>query len=353
MEASTKSNATRIPTDATAAREAEYNAIRKGVGISDLSDMGKLRVRGTNALALLDRVVAGNVDQLVENSIRWTVILDQRGHVLADVQIYNDFDEYFVTCAGPLRETVLDALQQHSRNDVEIIDLTETLAAVAVEGPQAMRIPPAIAGIDASGLALLKFTRCDIQGNEVLISRIGYTGEFGYIFFVAPTVVGSLIDQIRAVAPEAVLCGRAVQNILRLEVRAFDPARHILNHESALEAGLHWMIDFRKPYFQGRDAVMAEKASGIERRLVAFVLEDGYDVIERGAALRDGGRKVGYVADCSHSPTLEQTIGLAYLDADYAWVGITLEIDTRAGIGRARTVSAPFLITESTEVATR
>jgi aminomethyltransferase len=182
---------------------------------------------------------------------------------------------------------------------------------------------------------------------DVLLSRIGYTGEFGYVFFVQSDQIASLVERIREAAPEAVLCGPAVQDLLRLEVRAFNLARDIVSDETALEAGLHWMIDFRKEHFNGRAAVMAEKARGLRYRLVAFVL-NGDQAIDRGAAVRDDGRQVGHVAHSAWSPTLRQIIGLAYLDDAYAWVGIDLAVDTARGPGPVRTVSAPFLVTEST-----
>lgn len=328
----------------------EYDAIRNGVGISDLSDMGKLLVTGESAATLLDEVVAGNVDRITENSIRWTAILDDRGRVVADVQVYNEFDRFIITCAGPVTDEVLGVLERHRRPGVEIHDMTTELAAVSIEGPMARDVPPALGGMDASGLGLLRFTRCDMDGIAVLLARIGYTGEFGYVFLVAPEVAGSLVERIRAAWPEAVLCGRAVQDVLRLEVRAFNLWRDLLQGETALEAGLHWMIDFRKPAFCGRDAVLAERDRGLTRRLVSFVLH-AEGPVTRGAAVRDEGQAAGYVAQALWSPTQERTIGLAYVRATHAWVGVHLEVDQELGSGPIEIVSAPFILTESTKSA--
>jgi aminomethyltransferase len=336
---------------AVAGRAGEYLAIRHGVGISDVSDMGKLRVSGDGAAALLDRVVAGNVDRLVENSIRWTVILHADGRVLADVQVYNDFGAYLVTCAGSRRDEVAAVLRTHAGRNVRVDDVTAELAAVAVEGPCARDIPSAIAGIDASGLPLLRFTRCRVDGGDVLVSRIGFSGEFGYLFFVHPSLAAKLVAHIRRVAPVAELCGRDVQDLHRLEVRAFHQDRDVVRGETALEAGLHWMIDFRKPEFRGSAAVHAEVARGVARRLVAFEA-DGRVAPGRGDPLYMTGTRAGYVANGAWSPALGRVVGLAYLDEPYAWVG--LELEARTPDGRpvpVRTVSAPLLVTASTRVA--
>ncbi len=304
----------------------------------------------TGRASSINELVAGNLDRLVENSIRWTAILDEFGRVIADVQIYNDFGKYLVTCAGPLRSPVLNSLRASGRDDVEIEDLTETMAVVAVEGPRALAVPLAIAGMDASGLSLLKFTRCNVQGTEVLLSRIGYSGEFGFQFFLRSDRAEQLVERILDVSPDAIRCGQKVQELLRLEARSFDLPHTTFRGETALEAGLHWMIDFRKPGFLGREAVMAEKARGLERRLVGFLLDKGV-LVARGTEVLDEDVPVGYVAQCAWSPALSRTIGVAYIDTPYAWVGIELEVAEEGERGRLLTVSAPFLLTESTKLA--
>ena len=234
----------------------------------------------TGRASSINELVAGNLDRLVENSIRWTAILDEFGRVIADVQIYNDFGKYLVTCAGPLRSPVLNSLRASGRDDVEIEVLTETMAVVAVEGPRALAVPLAIAGMDASGLSLLKFTRCNVQGTEVLLSRIGYSGEFGFQFFLRSDRAEQLVERILDCRPMRFDVNKRSRNssVSRLG-RSTCPTRP--SGVGRLEAGLHWMIDFRKPGFLGREAVMAEKARGLDRRLVGFLLDEGV-LVARG-----------------------------------------------------------------------
>jgi aminomethyltransferase len=325
--------------------EQQYYAIRGGIGITDVGSMTKLRIHGDGATALLDSVLSGNVRRLVENSIRWTAMLDEQGHIIADVQLYNDFGTYLVTCSRNMREQALRALRS-SGYAVEIEDLTDALAAVAIEGPAARDLPANVIGPEVAGLSLLKFTRCRAAGGEVLLARIGFTGEFGYVMFGERDVVHELATRVSEQAG-AVHCDTAVHDVLRLEMRAFSIARDLLRDESALEAGLHWMIDFRKPAFRGREAVMAEKDSGLRQRMVAFVADE-VGALDRGSALTDDGRPVGYVANVAWSPHLSRTIGVAYVEEKLTWVGVDLGIDASAGGGRIRIVSAPFFVTEST-----
>src|SRR4051794_28817783 len=106
----------------TGGTEAEANAIRHNVGIWDHSDMGKIRVSGAGARDTLDRTVSGDIESLPENSIRYTLLLDDAGKIVSDVQVYNNFDEYLVTCGAAVKDAVLDALRSRGGQDTEIED---------------------------------------------------------------------------------------------------------------------------------------------------------------------------------------------------------------------------------------
>ena len=335
-----------------ASLEREYNAIRRGIGVSDVSNMTKLTVRGRGAGRLLDQLLAGDVERMVENSIRWTAVLDDTGRVLADVQVYKEFSDYFLTADADARVPLLGLLRTEAGGDVEIVDLTDSHVAIAVEGPGASNLPGMLFGPEAGGLSFLRFVRIDAHGVSLLIARIGFTGEYGYIFFAPADAVDAVLRQILAAVPSAVPCGPIVQSVLRLEVRTFNRALDLVQGETALEAGLHWMINFRKPHFPGRDAVLQEKAAGLRHRLVGFLAE-GEAAIERGQILRIGGESAGYVANTAYSYDLHRTTGLAYVTDCFAYVGVPLVLETASGSLTAKVASAPFLVTESTKHSRR
>lgn len=332
---------------AGAGHEAEYAAIRKGIGITDRSEMGKFRVSGEAALGLLDRAVTCNVENLPENAIRLGLMLDEAGRILADVQVYNNFEDYIVTCDSPLRQPVLARLQECNPGGAVVDDISAELRAICVEGPRSWHVPQRLVGLDATGLRLLNFNHTQVGDVKTILARVGFTGEYGYLFFVPPESSDAVLARMREAAPEAVPCGREVHDLLRLEVRSFNLQLDVVEGETPLQVGLHWMIDFRKQGFAGSAALFAEKQRGVARRLVAFKCERGGEP-RRGDALFDGEAKVGYVANAAHSPALGCAIGLAYLDSAYAWVGIRLELAAAGGRVEAHTVSAPFFVTEST-----
>ena len=145
------------------------------------------------------------------------------------------------------------------------------------------------------------------------------------------------------------MCGRKVQDLLQLEVRSFNLRRDMPNQERPLEAGLHWMIGFRKPDFAGREAVLREKAAGLKRKLIGIALE-GSAAAAVNSAVYHRGRQVGYVANCDMSPRCRHPVALAYLDPEYAWAGLEFEVETAGGRVAARGVSTPFLATRSMAV---
>jgi aminomethyltransferase len=320
--------------------EREYRAIREAIGVRP-ADLAILEVRGVDAALWLDGVAAGPVGRLVENRVLWTAILEEDGRVLADVQIYNDFGSSLVTCDTDVRAPLLAALDDARAAGIEVEDVSDRYSVFAVEGPDARGIPAKVIGPEARGLSLLSFTRCAIAGADGILSRIGFTGEFGYQFFVAPERVDTFVELIGVAVPGAVAASPATMDLLRLEMRSFNRGLDVPRGESGLQAGLHWMIDFRKPEFPGRDAVMAEVAAGPARRMMCVVAHEG--VVATGAEISDGERRVGYVANAAWSPAVGHAVGLAYVDAAYAWVGLELCAD---GVP-VRLVSAPFLVTES------
>jgi aminomethyltransferase len=330
----------------TLGAEEEANAIRNEIGLWDNSDLGKIRIKGDGARELLDRTVSGNIETLPENAIRYTLVLDDDGKILSDVQVYNNFGEYLLTCSASRKKQVLESLGAHNSDGVNVEDISDKYAALCIEGPKAWKISGLFTDLDIRSLRLLTFAECVVGGAKTLLARIGYCGEFGYMLLVAPEAAVPVFEQLQKLAPEAVLCGRDIQDLLRLEVRSFNLDKDVPDGASPLEAGLHWMIDFHKDEFPGREQLVKEKDGGLSRKLVAFELAKP----QYGAALsavRDGAETVGQVVNFDYSTRRGRTIGLAYLDEDYGWPGVDLEVDSEAGVLPIRTVSAPFVLTES------
>ncbi|MGH7268440.1 MAG: aminomethyltransferase family protein [Candidatus Rokuibacteriota bacterium] len=327
--------------------EVEYRAVREHVGVGDLSDLGRIRVAGEAARDALDGLLAGNVQNLPENAMRGTVALGEDGRILAQTTVHCLFDEYLLTTDGDSRGALLGLLEAGMPAGVRVADLSDSHGMLRVDGPDAADLPRALFGLEAAGLRLMSLATCRLDGAEVIVSRIGSTGEYGYTLMAERDALPEILERLRRLVPDAALCGSDAYDVLLLEMRSFNRRRDLPHDEPLLAAGLHWMIDFRKPAFVGRDAVLAAKKRGLQRRMVCVRLDRGAPVPAPDAVVRLERRAVGYVAHAAFSLALAAPIGLAYLDASCAVVGLPVTVDTRGGPAAARTVSAPFVRTRS------
>ena len=320
-----------------------YKAIRDDVGLTDCGDWVKLKVSGYEARDFLDRVLTGNLQQLGEHEILHTMALDAAGKFLCDVMVLGGFEDFILLCPDAQAEKIQAALNAGEGEEFEIADQTQDYCLIRADGPNCADLPMAILGGAVSGLRIMAFAEAELEGFTITVGRVGTTGEYGFFFLAEAKCKEELLSAIRAEAPQAPDCPAILHDLLQLETRGFSAARDLPNGEHPLEAGLHWMVDFHKPEFAGRDGFF-ETADKIIKQMVCIRLHDEPDVPGTGAEIQDeNGNCLGYVARAGWSPELETAICLGYLQKDWAAVGLGVIIDDHPG----QVVSAPFFITKS------
>ena len=327
---------------------AEYEAIRSQMGLTDRSEMVKLKISGEKAAEILDGVVTGYIGNLPENAIRHTLLLDGSGRIITDLQLYNCFDHFILTCPRKSYAPVKSAVEQAGAGALAIEDMTDRTAAISVEGPYAWKAAMSVAGPVVQGLPVMRFAAFEAGSSQALVARYGQTGEYGYLFLVPSEMASDILSRLKSVEGTR-LCGRAVHDILQLEGRAFNRERDTPRDETPLQAGLQWMIGFRKPSFAGRDALMAEKRQGLKQKMIGLKML-GPGVPEFGAKVLADGAEAGYIAHGGFSPLLKSGIALAYLTLDWAWVGLTYDVEVPGGLVQAISVTTPFFQTLSMSV---
>ena len=327
----------------------EYNAIRNDVGLTDCNSWTKLKISGYDARDFLDGILTGNLQQLGENEILHTMALDGDGVFLCDIMVFGGFEDFILLCPEAQADNIQAALSTGEGTEFEIADLTQDYCLIRADGPNSADLPMAILGGAVSGLRIMAFAEAELEGFTITVGRVGTTGEYGFFFLAEAKCQGELLAAIRAEAPQAPDCPAILHDLLQLETRGFSAARDLPNGEHPLEAGLHWMGDFHKPEFTGRDGFFAA-AGEVTNQLVCIRLHEGTDVPETGAAiLDDNGNGLGYVAQAGWSPELETAICLGYLQRDWAAVGLPVVINGHPG----QVVSAPFFVTKSNSARSR
>jgi aminomethyltransferase len=344
--------------------EHEYFAVRNASTLYDLSPMAKYRIAGPDALRFLNRLVTRNLAKLKLNRVAYVVWCDDAGHVIDDGTVFRLGESEYRLCA---QERQFDWLLDSCIGfDVEIVDVTEQIAGLALQGPTSCAV---LKTLGLSGVELLKpfdIGRFSLGGIEITISRTGFTGDLGYEIWMQPPDAESVWDRLmtagrtRGIRP----LGSRALNIARIEAGFLLPNVEFVSAERTLrigrdrspfELGLDWLVDFEKGHFTGRRALLAEQRAGIARRLVGLDIEGNKPAHNALVYASPGGRtEIGAVTSAAWSPTCKRNIALALLDRPYfdfgceVWVDIYLnrELLWERRMCRARIVERPFFAPE-------
>jgi aminomethyltransferase len=307
----------------------EHRAVRTDAGAFDVSHMGEFLVEGPGARAFLQTVLSNDLDKIGEGKAQYTLLTNEQGGIVDDLIAYELSPEQFLLIVNAAnREPDLAWLEERLPGEVELRDVSDDYALIAVQGPRALErlgLPEAPAFTFADG---------EVGGVACTVNRTGYTGEQGVELLVDSGAATELWDRVleRGVVP----CGLGARDTLRLEVCYPLHGNDITPETDAISAGLGWACALDKD-FTGADELRRIKEAGPERRLAAFVMEEA-GIPRQGMAIAEGGE----VTSGSHSPMLEVGIGLGYVPAGLAQPGSELTIDVRGRLRRARVVKKPI-----------
>ena len=342
--------------------EQEYFAIRNSCSVYDLTPMVKYRIAGRDALRFLNRLTTRDVRKVTPGKVAYNVWCNDAGELIDDGTV-------FCLAAGEYRlctaERQLDWLEASALGfEVEIAEVTEDIAALALQGPTSCAV---LRELGLSGIERLKPFECapfELAGAHggLMVSRTGFTGDLGYELWMQPLDAENVWDALfatgrtRGIRP----IGSRALNIARIEAGFLLPhfdfvsAAHTLRTGTArspLELGLGWLVDFEKGHFTGRRALLAERARGPRRQLAGLDIEGNKPA--HNALLysdRRGRRQVGSVTSAVWSPTCKRNLALAMVDAPHFASGATLwaeiylnrELVWERRMVRARVVERPF-----------
>lgn len=322
---------------------AEHHAVRKAAGLFDISHMGQVWVSGEGAPAFLDQVTTLAASALPTGRGAYSLFLNKRGGVVDDLFVYRlEESRYFLVVNASRRSADMAWLEAHAPADVTLLEQPQG-AALALQGPQAAEL---LGNWSRGAVALPRFGlgEFNLLGMDILVARTGYTGEDGFEFFgpaghVVP-LLGALLE--RGPSLGMALCGLGARDTLRLDMGYRLYGQDLDESHSALEAGLSWVVDFKKPSFIGREALLVERQRGPLRRLVGFQLAPGSGVPRHGYVLSWNGEPVGEITSGTFSPTLGYGIALGYVRSNAGPEGLwTLALHGRS-VPLQRT-ALPFL----------
>ena len=321
----------------------DYRRLRNDAGLADLQEWTRFELSGPEAGDALDDVVGCNVRDLFEGRAANTLIPSPDGGVEAIVWVIA-LEEGFRIVGEPAdREAVRSALEESaSGRDAELRDVREETFALALIGPEAEKVAWKAFGDDVHSIAFLNVL--PLGDPAVLAARIGYFGEYELHLFGAAARKQAVIDALeQAGGGGALRVGEGALPVMMAEMGTMSRQRDVPPEVSVFEAGLHWMIDFRKENLRSAGALERRKQA-IDRKCVLMIV-DGDAADLRGQPVFIEDCDIGRIRTAFHSETLGCCVALAYLAEDLGMPGLscTVGADRRAG----RTVSAPAFLGRS------
>ncbi|MDZ7645648.1 MAG: aminomethyltransferase family protein [Woeseiaceae bacterium] len=339
--------------------EYEYFCIRNQCATYDICPMQKYEISGRDAEAMLDRMVTRDVTKLPRDRVAYTVWCTDEGRIIDDGTIFRLADDRFMlTCGSPSIAWLEKST--FGFTDVTVTDVSDTLAALSLQGPTSCAVLKrmGLEGIDTA--KAFDIRRFPFQGDTLIVSRTGFTGDLGYELWVPRELALDLWDAVYAAGDDFGIqpYGETATNMARLEAGFIMPAMdfnealktvYFEHDQTPFELQLGWLVDFRKAHFSGRRALLEEKRRGPTWTLARLDIDGNWPA--DGAIIynnRKCSREIGYVTSAMWSPAAKANIALAMIRSAYLqgelWVEIykAKELRQYRRVVRCRTMSKPF-----------
>jgi aminomethyltransferase len=322
----------------------EHHAVRKAVGVFDVSHMGEIEIRGPEALNLVDYVASNNAAKLNIGQAQYSGLLYAHGGFVDDILVHKvDVDHFFICVNASNQEKDFEHISTQNRAKATVEFASERYAQIAIQGPSALATLQKLTKTPLSPIRYYHFVDGEVSGVWARIARTGYTGEDGFEIYIPPEDAETIWDRIFDAGAEFGIkpCGLGARNTLRLEAKMALYGHEIDASISPFEADLAWIVKLEKDDFLGKQALAAQKESGVRRKLIGFemlgrgIARDGYEVLVDGVP-------AGWVTSAGPSPTLNKNIGLCYLPAAQASAGRAIQVVIRNQPVDAVTVATPF-----------
>lgn len=324
----------------------EHLTVRNGVGVFDVSHMGEFRLKGEKALDLIQYVTSNDASKLTDGKVQYSCLPNDKGGIVDDLLVYRyKADEYYLVVNASNIEKDWNWIKKHNTFGVEMLDMSEGMSLLAVQGPKAILALQKLTSVDLSKMEYYTFTIDTMAGiKDVIISNTGYTGAGGFEIYVANADAEKMWDAVFEAGQEFDIkpIGLGARDTLRLEMGFCLYGNDIDDTTSPIEAGLGWITKFTKD-FVNRAQIEGHKTNGVSKKLV------GFEMIDRGIPRHDyqiadaAGNVIGKVTSGTQSPSLNKAIGLGYVKTEFAKADTEIFILIRDKAIKAKVTKLPFL----------
>ena len=331
----------------------EHHAVRKNVGVFDVSHMGEFIVKGKEALDLIQLVTSNNVSNLEIGDAQYSCLPNNDGGIVDDLLVYRlDEDQcaegeqaFMLVVNASNIEKDWNWISKHNTFDAKMTNISDSCGLLAVQGPNASKALQSLTDLDLDSFKYYTFKKGKFAGIEnVLISSTGYTGSGGFELYVENKDLAALWDAIFKAGADLNIqpVGLGARDTLRLEMGFCLYGNDINDTTSPIEAGLGWITKTKKGNFNSVEIFKKQREEGITRKLVGFTMSDRR-VPRHGYVIEDmDGNEIGEVTSGTQAPSLEIPIGMGYVKKEFS----TPDTEIAIAIGKkklpAKVVKLPF-----------
>ena len=302
----------------------EHQAVRQHCGVFDVSHMGEVLVSGKDAERYVNHVFTNDVRNIPNGKILYGMMCYEDGGVVDDLLVYKMADDKFflVINAANIDKDWAWIQQQSKGFDITLDHQSDQYGELAIQGPDAEQVMEQVLGVPCKELVFYTFKTID----DIIVSRTGYTGEYGFEIYAAPDAIRTYWDQLMAANIKP--CGLGCRDTLRFEVGLPLYGDELSESITPIMAGLGIFVKLDKEEFIGKDALARQKAEGAPKKLVGIELHDKA-IPRHGYAVIKDGNIIGAVTTGYHSISTDKSVCMALIDSAYAALDTDVEIQIR------------------------
>ena len=316
----------------------EHNAVRQACGVFDVSHMGEVLVTGAESEKFVNYIFTNEIAGAPDGKIFYGMMCHPTGGVVDDLLVYKMDEQRFflVINASNIDKDVAWIMENAKNFDVVVENQSEKYGEVAVQGPKTEEIVERVLGIHCSDLTFYTCKEIEYNGETVIVSRTGYTGEDGFEIYGSHAFTNEVWDKLLA-SGEVKPCGLGCRDTLRFEVGLPLYGDELADDITPLEAGLGMFVKLEKDFI-GKEALVKQKAEGLKRKIVGIELKDKA-IPRHGYEVEADGKVVGVVTTGYNSISTGKSVCMAMVDIDYA------KLDTEVAV-RIRKKVFPGVVTK-------
>ncbi len=307
----------------------EHLAVRKQAGIFDVSHMGEIHVIGKEATELVNYIFTNNVNSMTANQVLYGMMCYENGGVVDDLLVYKYNDQFYLLVVNASNvDKDFEWIQKQNRFDADVINKSEDISEVALQGPLAEAMLQKATEYDLSGLTFFTFDEMPIFGYDCLVSRTGYTGEDGFEIYGDHDAIRSIFNRLLEDNPELLACGLGCRDTLRFEVALPLYGNELSADITPIEAGLNFAVSFDKNDYIGKSVLEKQKRDKPKRRIVGLQLE-GKGILRHGYDVYHEDTRVGVITTGYIAPSTNESVALALIDKPYDKMNQELAVEIR------------------------